>query len=269
LWIGTEGNGAACLDLLSEKWTVLNVANHVLPSDVVNCITVDNSAHVIWIGTDNGMVRYEPRSGNYRHYGFEDGLSNVLVYASGFDHLGRLWAAFYIGNPAIFNPEKNRWRSVEGAPSVICYGLSPNLRKRAMWMATAQGIINYDIERRKYVTYWDNIEFRSLLFDEEKKEIWAGSWEQGLFHLSIECGRKQKIREFEKLSILDIRKDRWENKLWFATSSGVFSFDGKEKKLDHLDAADGLGTNYVLAIGLTKDSVWFGTWGGGLSRLSR
>jgi ligand-binding sensor domain-containing protein len=136
-------------------------------------------------------------------------------------------------------------------------------------MATAQGIINYDIERRKYVTYWDNIEFRSLLFDEEKKEIWAGSWEQGLFHLSIECGRKQKIREFEKLSILDIRKDRWENKLWFATSSGVFSFDGKEKKLDHLDAADGLGTNYVLAIGLTKDSVWFGTWGGGLSRLSR
>ncbi len=268
LWIGTEGNGAACLDLLTEKWTALNTANHMLHSDVVNCIAVDSLVNVAWIGTDDGMARYEPISRKIDHYGFEQGLSNVMVYAAEFDHSRRLWAAFYIGNPTIFDPEENRWKVMEEAPSVICYGLSPDLKNKSMWMATSQGMIHYSIETRTFKTYWEDTEFRSVLFDEEKAEIWAGSWEKGLIHMDLKRGQHQKIKDFEGLSVLDIKKDPWKNKLWFATNSGVFCRDRKDQNFRHFDVAGGLATNYVLDIGITKDSIWFGTWGGGLSRLS-
>ncbi len=269
LWIGTEGNGAAGFDLASEKWTILNTSNHVLLSDVVNCIAVDSLHGTVWIGTDNRMVQYEARTGKYQRYGFEEGLNSVMVYAAGFDHINRLWAGFYIGSPAIFNPRAKRWKTIEDAPGVICYALSMDKKGKSVWMATARGLINYDIKTRKSTNYWTGMEFRSLLFDAEKKEIWAGSWGEGLFHLEVEKPQQQKIKRFENLSVLDIKKDEIKNTTWFATNAGAFYYDGEKQKFGHLDVTDGLGLNFVLSIGITRDSVWFGTWGGGLSRLRK
>lgn len=269
LWIGTEGNGAAGFDILPEKWTILNSANYVLRSDVVNCIAVDGLNDTLWIGTDNGMVQYKAHTKKYRRYGFEEGLTNIMVYSAGFDHINRLWAAFYIGSPAIFNSRTKKWKTLEEIPGVICYALSMDKKGKSVWMATTRGIINYDIKTRKSKNYWTNMEFRSILFDEEKKEIWAGSWGEGLYFMDVKKFQQQKIKRFGSLSVMDIKKDEKRNTIWFATDTGVFYFDGEKQKFGHLDITDGLGLNFVLSIGITKDSIWFGTWGGGLSRLLR
>lgn len=267
LWIGTEGNGAAGFGLLPEKWTILNSSNHVLRSDVVNCIVVDGLNDTLWIGTDDGMVQYEARTKKCRRYGFEEGLNSIMVYSAGFDHINRLWAAFYIGSPAIFNSRTKRWGTLEEIPGVSCYALSMDKKGKSVWMATTRGIINYDIKTRKSTNYWTDMEFRSILFDAEKKEIWAGSWGEGLFRMEVEKYQRQKIKRFENLSVLDIKKDEKKDTIWFATNAGVFYFDGERQKFGHLDVTDGLCLNFVLSIGITKDSIWFGTWGGGLSRL--
>jgi ligand-binding sensor domain-containing protein len=269
LWIGTEGNGAAGFDLASEKWTILNTSNQVLLSDVVNCIAVDSLHDTVWIGTDNRMVQYETRTGNYQRYGFDEGLDSVMVYAAGFDHINRLWAGFYIGSPAIFNPRSKRWKTIEEAPGAICYAFSMDKKGKSLWMATAGGIINYDIKTSKSTNYWTDMEFRSLWFDAEKKEIWAGSWGEGLCRMTVETYQQQKIKRFENLSVLDIKKDEVKNTIWFATNVGAFFFDSERQKFGHLDVTDGLGLNFVLSIGITRDSIWFGTWGGGLSRLRK
>jgi ligand-binding sensor domain-containing protein len=269
LWIGTEGNGAAGLDLLPGKWTILNSSNHVLRSDVVNCIAVDGLNDTLWIGTDDGMVQYEAHPEKYRRYGFEEGLNSIMVYSAGFDHINRLWAAFYIGSPAIFNSRTKRWGPLEEVPGVICYALSMDKKGKSVWMATTRGIINYDIETRKSTDYWTDMEFRSLWFDAEKKEIWAGSWGEGLFRMEVETYQQQKIKRFENLSVLDIKKDEVKNTIWFATDTGAFYLDRERQKFGQLDVSNGLGLNFVLSIGITKDSIWFGTWGGGLSRLRK
>ncbi len=269
LWIGTEGNGAAFFDLVSERWTILNSANRVLPSDVVNCIAVNGLNDSVWIGTDNGIVCYRANANTYRRYGFEEGLDSVMIYAAGFDHLDRLWAAFYIGSPARFDPRSERWRTDETAPAVICHALSIDKKGQSLWMATAQGIVDYNMKTQKNTGYWTGSEFRSLWFDAEKKEIWAGSWGEGLFHLEVETGQKQKIKRFENLSVLDIKKDEEKNTIWFATNAGAFYYDTEKQTFKHLDVTNGLGLNYVLSIGITRDSIWFGTWDGGLSRLGK
>jgi ligand-binding sensor domain-containing protein len=115
-------------------------------------------------------------------------LEPTTVYAAGFDHLDRLWAAFYIGSPALFDPRSERWRTSETAPAVICHALSIDKKGQSLWMATARGIVDYNMKTRKSTGYWAGSEFRSLWFDAEKKEIWAGSWNEGLFHLEVETG---------------------------------------------------------------------------------
>jgi ligand-binding sensor domain-containing protein len=269
LWIGTEGNGAAGFDIAAEKWTILNTSNRVLSSDVVNCIAVDGLHDNVWIGTDNGMVRYESRTGDYQRYGFDEGLDSVMVYAAGFDHINRLWAGFYIGSPAIFNPIAKRWKTIEEAPGDVCYGLSMDNKTKSVWMATAGGIINYDIKTGKSTNYWKGIEFRSLLFDAEKREVWAGSWGEGLYRLTVETHQQKKIKRFESLSVLDIKKDEVKNTTWFATNAGAFYYDTEKQTFTHLDVTNGLGLNFVLSIAITRDSIWFGTWDGGLSRLQK
>nr|NIM12502.1 hypothetical protein [Candidatus Aminicenantes bacterium]NIM79215.1 hypothetical protein [Candidatus Aminicenantes bacterium]NIN18493.1 hypothetical protein [Candidatus Aminicenantes bacterium]NIN42389.1 hypothetical protein [Candidatus Aminicenantes bacterium]NIN85156.1 hypothetical protein [Candidatus Aminicenantes bacterium] len=267
LWIGTEGNGAAFLDLDPGKWTILNTSNRILNSDVVNCITVDGSKGRAWIGTDDGMVKYDIGSRKHQRYGFEEGLDSVLVYASGFDHIKRLWAAFYIGSPALFNPQKNRWVTLEEAPSSICYAFSIARKSKSIWMATTNGIVNYNIKTHKNKNYWPDIEFRSVLFDPGKGELWAGSWGKGLFYMEVKKFQQQKIKKFENLAVLDIKRDERNNTIWFATNIGVFCLDKERQTFEHLDVTAGLGFNYVLSIGITADSIWFGTWGGGVSRL--
>ena len=79
--------------------------------------------------------------------------------------------------------------------------------------------------------------------------------------------QQRNIEIFQDLAVLDIKEDKWQNTIWFATSSGVFRYDRKRQKFDHLDVSDGLALNFVLSVGITQDSVWFGTWGGGLSRM--
>jgi ligand-binding sensor domain-containing protein len=269
LWIGTEGNGAACFDIAVEKWTILNTSNQVLLSDVVNCITVNVLHDNVWIGTDNGIVRYEADTGSYQRYGFDEGLDSVMVYAAGFDHINRLWAGFYISSPAIFNPTANRWNTIEEAPGVVCYALSMDSKNKSVWMATAGGIINYNTKTGKSTNYWTGMEFRSLLFDAEKRELWAGSWGEGLYRLEVETHQQQKIKRFENLSVLDIKKDEVKKTIWFATNAGAFYYDNKKQKFEPLDVTNGLGLNYVLSIGITRDSIWFGTWDGGLSRLRK
>lgn len=278
LWIGTEGNGAAHFDQLAGTWTILNTGNHILDSDVVNCITVDKDDDAAWIGTDQGMVRCEARGGKHCRYGLAEGLSSIMIYASGYDPADTLWAAFYYGRPAIFNPNLEKWRPLENIPGCVCYELSManNNPLPSMWLATTDGVMNYDVKNHKITNYWPDFEFRSLLFDAKRKAIWAGSWEKGLFYMEIESGRQSQVKEFENLSVLDIKKDLQQDTIWFATSEGVFSLQpgeinehkGHDKyTFTHYDAADGLGMNYVLAIGITADSIWFGTWGGGISKL--
>jgi ligand-binding sensor domain-containing protein len=69
--------------------------------------------------------------------------------------------------------------------------------------------------------------------------------------------------------VLDIKKDEEKNTIWFATNAGAFYYDTERHTFGHLDVTNGLGLNYVLSIGITRDSIWFGTWDGGLSRLRK
>ncbi|MGD9099969.1 MAG: two-component regulator propeller domain-containing protein, partial [Anaerolineae bacterium] len=72
VWVGTEGGGLARLDRATQTFTHYT-EEHGLPGDTVGCILADADGY-LWLGTNKGLSRFDPRGETFRNYGARDGL---------------------------------------------------------------------------------------------------------------------------------------------------------------------------------------------------
>lgn len=100
LWIGTGGGGLNRLDIESGKFTRFTVRDG-LPNDVVYGVLADDSSS-LWLSTNRGICRFDPRTGQVRSYDAADGLQsnefNLNAYsrsASGELFFGGLYGFTY------------------------------------------------------------------------------------------------------------------------------------------------------------------------------
>jgi ligand-binding sensor domain-containing protein len=75
LWAGTFGGGLDRFDPSSNDFVAYRAA-HGLPSDVVLAILEDD-AGALWLSTNRGLCRFDPRTGSGRAYGLAQGLSTL------------------------------------------------------------------------------------------------------------------------------------------------------------------------------------------------
>jgi signal transduction histidine kinase/ligand-binding sensor domain-containing protein len=74
LWIGTEGGGLNRMNTVTERFSVLSTKNG-LPNDVIYAILADDSLD-FWLSTNNGLVRFDPKSYEMDTYDTQDGLQS-------------------------------------------------------------------------------------------------------------------------------------------------------------------------------------------------
>lgn len=93
LWVATNkglnkylGSGKGFRQFTRNSLTCSNC----LVSNEVICLHEDDAGY-IWIGTVGGLNRFNPRSGQFKTYTEEDGMSNNLIYAILEDESGNLW----------------------------------------------------------------------------------------------------------------------------------------------------------------------------------
>ncbi len=142
----------------------------------------------IWVGTDEGLDLFEPKTGNFKHFGKKYNIKNiVLVYV---DTKNRLWLYYEnvkllvienekiiktypykartifddgksiwigtMGNGLIkLNFEKNEtkiYNSENGIESNFIYGILPNTSKY-LWLSTKNGITRFNISTEKFTNY--------------------------------------------------------------------------------------------------------------------
>ena len=75
LWVGTFGGGLNKM-LRSADGSVLgfkrfNKQNALFPDDVINSITEDNRG-MLWVGTNNGLIEFDPKTEVYKTYDLSD-----------------------------------------------------------------------------------------------------------------------------------------------------------------------------------------------------
>lgn len=86
---------------LSKRWVA-----DCLPT----CLVKDEKRGVFWIGTDLGLIRYDPSTGQQKHYTEAQGLANAFIYGILLDQTQNLWFSTNRGLSSL-NPESENVRN--------------------------------------------------------------------------------------------------------------------------------------------------------------
>jgi ligand-binding sensor domain-containing protein len=227
----------------------------------VRALAVEKKAGSLWVGTSKGVHEVDLASGKPKHtFTRESGLANEYVFAIGIDKEGYKWFGTNAGGVSRYRDGK--WKTffpMHGLADYWVYSFADQ-KNGDLWIGTWAGVNVVDLKTLKFKTY--------------VKEL-VNEWVYGL---GVDA----------------------QDRVWFGTEGGVSMFDGKTwRSWTHKDGmgADnpkklvaspntGLGTrsrhdlgmltsdgsptynpNYVFSILVAADqTIWAGTWGGGVSR---
>jgi len=140
IWVGTNGAGLKLVDYTGKE--LLNLTNKTgLVDNYVNALC--NQGNVLWIGTQNGLNKYDLRSHTFKTYRRKTtGLGNNNVLSLYTDSHRHLWIGTDGGGLNYLDELNNRIypiRHSDGlADDVISAIISDN--KGALWVSTNNGI---------------------------------------------------------------------------------------------------------------------------------
>ena len=230
----------------------------------------------VWIGTSNGLIRFNRKTESHQIYNTKSGLLSNVIVSIHFDPKGNAWIGTYGGGLSRF--DGNSWEHFTP------YGRGTK-RYGAEW-------VQYQ-PKNGLGDLW----VYDLLF-EPNGTMWVATWKGA---------SRFNGKNFVTYTMDDGLVDKWvytierepSGVLWFGTEGGINRFDGKTMK--GWTHRDGLGAdlpgagkkpsseeaydegpahhqqsqkenqeanpNYVISSAIDADGIkWFGTWGGGLSR---
>jgi len=257
LWIGTAGGGFNQFDPETGIFTRLQTESGNpalstgLSSNFITDICEDHSGE-LWIGTVNGLNRYDRETGRYIVYRFDPGnphsLSSNNVSKIYEDHAGVLWICTTGGGINTFNrrtegfvryiPDPDNPASLSSVSIISIY----EGRSGILWFGTGDSGIDYfDREIEK---------FRSYRVDPDNPNSLSYNIVYSFF------------------------EDRF-GVLWIATNGGGLNkFDRKNAQFTHFRAdpgnPNGLSSDSIFP--LYEDStgvLWIGTNGAGLDKFDR
>lgn len=216
-----------------------------LPSNRVRCVIQDFQGY-IWIGTDNGLVRFDGR------------------------------------NTTVFRPDRNDTSSVVD----ICFDALLQTRDSLLLIGTIDGLSVYDPFTKRFTNYsiyrkgkaWFPVKNIVCLFEDANGSIWIGT-ENGLVHMHKNPVRfdayplrksEQNIdREYQFNFITSIIQDpRDKDKLLIATLGGLLQFDKRNNTVtrDYKKIINNM--TGIIALNLDAGRyLWSCGWGVGLNCL--
>ncbi len=239
--------------------TVLNVFQ-VGENVYVRSLKIEPARNVLWVGTSLGVHEIDLQTQNIRNTFTRDhGLANEYVFAIGIDPDGYKWFGTNAGG-------MSRYKAGDWKTYFPMHGLAD---------------------------YW----IYSFVNDNDGG-LWIGTW-AGANYLNRKTGKfKTYVKELINEWVYGLAADQKGN-IWFGTEGGVSRFDGSLwQSWNHSDGIGGknsdalafsrntgLGTrsrhdlgimasgkptynpNYVFCIMADQqDTIWAGTWGGGVSQ---
>ncbi len=248
IWLGMV---VGQLQILSNKIPGQFIFEQVPPglqfSNAIKKIFPDRMG-TFWIGTSNGLIRYNPHTRLIDHFEADPLQPNMLP--NGFindiaqDKHGRIWIATLAGL-ALWEPETKSFKRIQsdGTPGSINNNFLNTLfvdNQNILWIGTEKGGVNWMYQKRKVFQSFTHYpqDPGSLfpapvnsIFEDSKSRLWVGQVEGGL-HLRI---------------------------------PGTSSF----KHYVHTASPNSLSQNTVSKIlEDSKGRIWVGTWGGGVNQMN-
>ena len=262
VWLGTRDLGL----FYSTQGNISRIEKP-LPDRKINCL-LPVSNEELWIGTDNGVVRWN---------GVEvtsAGLSGSLTYVQALTMIKDRDANVWLGtNKGLIrvSPQGTVDFSKRDSDSVPVSALFED-REGNLWAGTSQGIER--LRESVFITYSaaDGIpaENNGPVYVDSENRVWFAPAAGGLYSLKGETVQRVDKGGLHNDVIYSITGDT--TGLWIGRQKGGLthlSYKDGSYKTEEYTEAQGLAQNSVYAVNQTRDgTVWAGTLSGGVSQFS-
>lgn len=199
LWIGTWGKGVFTCD--GNSVTAFGNEKVQLPSGYIHTFCEDHNG-IMWIGTGNGLVRYDGES--TRTFGIGEGLCNTYIGSITEDKAGNIW--FYT-DACIMRYDGKSFSSYTDANGLVSntFYLLAFDNAGDLWVGTNKGIDRLRVDANGRVLSVKNF---------SRNEGFRG----------IECNSRAVC----------LAKD---GALWFGTVKGVIRYDPSKEQAENIQPA--------------------------------
>lgn len=230
----------------------------------------------IWIGTFNGLNKYDRQTGKFTRYVKKESsksLSNSSIWGLYCDLQGTIWVGTYSGGVNYFNSQKQiyhehqaSFKEEEGLSSPIVRRMTEDSDGN-LWICTEKGGINkYNPDTQTYQWFIgkntpDNLRkgnVRAIYYDSIQQVMWTGIHLEGLTKLDLKTGRftNYKYKKGSKTSIpSNIIEDilPHQDHLILATNNGIGLFNPKTETCEPLFHDEEIYKSTLSTLGLTLD----------------
>lgn len=245
LWIGTHNSGVAVLDLHGsdiEYWSSDDEPGS-LSGNLVRDLLVDEKG-TLWLATDTGLGEWLPAEQRFRTY-LPDAsdihsLPGAVIADLFLDASNVLWVGTYSGI--------SRWNYASDAFASV---------------TKSNGALDHDVV--------------TAITEGINNELWVGSYGGGIDRLALSPLGNYVRKELEDLALADQRVmalayDSNKQHLWIGTrTAGLYCYQIDDRTLIHFVSVESdlssLSSNGITSLLADDDSLWVGTYGGGLNRM--
>jgi signal transduction histidine kinase/ligand-binding sensor domain-containing protein/CheY-like chemotaxis protein len=247
LWVGTRAGGASHWN--PKSWALGHYLSELTRNTAVNAFA-DDGAGKLWVGTWDGLVEIDTRTGKERRYqsrgAGQPRLADNRVMALRYDRRGTLWIGTMEGGLQRFDPVRrtmSAYRHVQNDPTSL----------------PADGVMS--------------------LYEDRRGDLWVGTFGGGLAHIDGQSGRLTRY-PYERQAANALSNGRagsivedLQGNLWIGTVGGGLNLlDRRTGQFHHFRRKDNdpssLSDDRVYALHVdSSGTVWVGTGGGGLDRV--
>jgi ligand-binding sensor domain-containing protein/serine phosphatase RsbU (regulator of sigma subunit) len=229
LWIGTWGGKIVKFDAQQQRFVNVPALDEIVDR-YVSCLMLDKKNN-LWIGTIEGIIKYDLSSGAVKPYRTIDGLSDNDITALCEDQNGNIWIGTKQKGITVFDGKKFK---VLNRDQGLMYNSITSIAKdnnNKIWIGTEGGGV-FVYENTKFINYRikDGLisDFITLVGIDEKNNVWLGS-NKGLnkynnqnntFSAYTENNGFTGVETKTKATYLDDQ-----GCMWFGTVNGVFKYN--------------------------------------------
>lgn len=271
IWVGTEKNGLKILRPVNESLDAYVIKHIPISKNRILSIAGLSNGDVL-CGTENDGLIHVGHGGKIKstYLSNKTNSKNILsnsIWSLFLDHDERVWIGYYNSGVGVYDPLYDKFKNIESFTNYTNSLQHPSVTGLIkdnvgnLWMAMDGGGIDiFNAKTNKFTHINKNVntpysgltsDYLECIFKDSKNNIWAGSWNNGLFVLRN--GSKKFINfsventngDLASNTILSITEDK-EGIIWIGTFyKGLHSYNPKTNKI----------TRYTSAVFEEKDIV--------------
>jgi signal transduction histidine kinase/ligand-binding sensor domain-containing protein/AraC-like DNA-binding protein len=286
IWLGTVNNGL--IEIFTTPTNYYEFKTHKITDKRILALEIDASGSIfcgtendgLFILNNNGVKSLKYNRSNTK------GIKSNSVWSVYIDESNRIWLGYFNQGIDIFDPERQRFKSIESIPNKDQSLFSKSVtsitqdNKNRLWFGIADGGIDvYDTKKQTFThllepnnpvaTGLSSADVVTVFID-SKNNTWVGTWNSGLFYLKDGSKKFKNIQINNSGGILKSNRimsfaEDSKGNIWIGSFlSGLYSYNLKRNLLIH-HQEKALKAQYIDSKNIRKvlvdrdDNIWLGT----------